>query len=295
MSSLLVDAPWLEAHLDDPQVSIIDASVDIVPRPPGPSDYVSRHAQFERAHIPGAHYLHMVDDLSDPAGDFAFTQPQPGAVEQLLSERGIGTNQTVVLYGGQVHWAVHRCWWVLAAAGVQDVRLLDCSFAQWQAQGRAVAATGPAEGADQVHRQSAGGAASGSGLRARPWHASKDDVVASLSDPGTALVNSLSAEQFAGRGQPFGRPGRIPGSISVPAASLIDPDTGSFRSTNALHTAFDAAGAFGYDRLITYCGGGIAASTTFFALQLLGMDNVTLYDGSLLEWSADPKLPLERD
>jgi thiosulfate/3-mercaptopyruvate sulfurtransferase len=117
-------------------------------------------------------------------------------------------------------------------------------------------------------------------------------VQASLDRPDIALVNALSAEQFAGRGQPFGRPGRIPGSISVPSATLIDRTSGAFRPIDELAKAFDAAGASSYNQLITYCGGGIAASTTFVALRLLGYDNVALYDGSLLEWSSDATLPL---
>ena len=132
-------------------------------------------------------------------------------------------------------------------------------------------------------------------LALKHWVADKDDVIASLDDPAVALVNSLSADQFAGRGQPFGRRGRIPGSISVPAANLIDRRTGTFCTASEIEDAFEGAGASSYDRLITYCGGGIAASTTFFALTLLGYDKVSLYDGSLLEWSADPDLPLVVD
>ena len=74
-TNLLVDCDWLEEHLDDAKVRIIDASVDIVPRPPGPSDYGSRRDQYLKSHIPGAAYVHMVDDLSDPHGSFAFALP----------------------------------------------------------------------------------------------------------------------------------------------------------------------------------------------------------------------------
>ena len=280
-TDLLVTPDWLRARLGDPSVRIVDASVDIVPRPPGPSDYLSRREQYLDAHIPGADYLHMVDDLSDPAGTAPFTLLPPERVWERLSTLGIRSGDTVVVYGNRVHWASHRCWWVLAVAGA-DVRLLDASFEHWVATGGPVEAGAPDP-------------APGSRFVGRPnldWVADTADVVASLDEPSVALVNALSREQFAGRGQPFGRAGRIPGSISVPAAELVDAASGGFRARRRLRQSFEAAGAGSYERLITYCGGGIAASTSFFALRLLGFDNVALYDGSLLAWSADPDLPL---
>ena len=94
---------------------------------------------------------------------------------------------------------------------------------------------------------------------------------------------------------PYGRPGRIPGSVNVPVASLLDPDTGAFRPPQALRQAFEAAGALGGRRVIAYCGGGIAASGDALALTLLGARDVAVYDGSLSEWIADPACPLETD
>lgn len=101
----------------------------------------------------------------------------------------------------------------------------------------------------------------------------------SLNNPAIALVNALPAEQYAGRGLPFGRPGRIPSGISVPSTTLIDSRSGAFRPTDVLAKTFMATGANAYDGLITYCGGRIASSTTFIALRLIGYDNVALYDG----------------
>ena len=125
------------------------------------------------------------------------------------------------------------------------------------------------------------------------WIANKDEVAAAVDDPAVGLINALSREQFEGEGQHYGRPGRIPSSVNVPAMSIIDSTTGELRRRSELETVFHEAGADAFERLITYCGGGIAASTAFLALNVLGYENVSLYDGSLLEWSEDPQARLE--
>ncbi|MCH9672094.1 MAG: hypothetical protein K0U93_11660 [Gammaproteobacteria bacterium] len=284
---LLVEPDWLEAELDNPSVQVVDCSVGIEPRPPGPSNYPSRYREHIEARIPGASYLHMDDDLSDPAGAFPFALPTPDAVAAALQSRGIAPDKTIVLYGGDVHWATHRCWWVLNACGCHDVRLLNATFDTWRKDARPVL-SGP--------HSSRGLTDTRPGMTPRThWLSTRADVLSSLDDDSVALVHSLSAEQFSGRGQPFGRPGRIPGSINVPAQSLMDHDTGAFIEMGRMREMFEQAGANDYAKLITYCGGGIAASTTFIALTLLGYQNISLYDGSLLEWSADPSLPLEID
>ncbi|MEH6911220.1 MAG: sulfurtransferase [Oceanicoccus sp.] len=281
--NFLVEPEWLETHLGDPTIRVIDTSVDIIPRPPGPSEYKSRYSQYLEKHIPGAAYLHMVDDLSDSKGAFPFALPPVEYLWQKLSALGIASGDTIVLYGNEVHWATHRCWWVLATAGA-DVRVLNGNFSQW------LNAERPTESGQQYFDQS-----DFKGQFKDQWVSDKDDVIHSMDDESTALVNALSAEQFVGRGQPFGRPGRIPGSISIPSAGFVDGKTGEFLPLETLAQLFEKAGANTYQHLITYCGGGIAASTSFFVLHLLGYTNVSLYDGSLLEWSADPSLPLLAD
>jgi thiosulfate/3-mercaptopyruvate sulfurtransferase len=119
------------------------------------------------------------------------------------------------------------------------------------------------------------------------------EVQASLGDPGIRLVNALSAEEHAGKVTRVARPGHIPGSANVPASSLVDPATNTFRSADELRALFERAGLLGQHRVIAYCGGGIAACGDAFALTLLGAKDVAVYDGSLVEWSARPELPME--
>ncbi|MEH6525228.1 MAG: sulfurtransferase [Sneathiella sp.] len=283
MASILVEPDWLEAHMGDPTVRIIDTRVTIVPQPPGPSDYVSLYPEYLMSHIPGAAYLHMVEDLSDPEGPFPFALPNPEVIWRRLEALGIRDNDTIVLYGNHISFAVHRCWWVLAVAGA-NVRLLNSTFDKWLAADRPVAS------GEESFKPTT--------FTATPhldWVASKADVIASMDSDDVIALNALSAGQHAGRGQPFGRPGRIPGSLSLPAAAMMQPESGAFRSLDEITQILEDRGISKTDQVITYCGGGIAASTTFVALRLLGYENLSLYDGSLMEWSEDPNLPLQVD
>ena len=122
----------------------------------------------------------------------------------------------------------------------------------------------------------------------------KEAVLGAIGEPLTCTINALSAPQHEGTGGTvYGRPGRIAKRVNVPAAALIDPATGAFLPAAALRAKFAAVGAFDKPRVITYCGGGIAASADALALVMLGHPDVRLYDASMSEWSNDPALPME--
>jgi thiosulfate/3-mercaptopyruvate sulfurtransferase len=121
----------------------------------------------------------------------------------------------------------------------------------------------------------------------------KEEVLRSIGDKAVCTLNALLPEQHAGTGgNSYGRPGRIKGSVNLPAAHLIDPATNVFLPADELRRRFASVGAFDKE-VITYCGGGIAASADAFALVMLGHPNVRLYDASMSEWATDPSLPME--
>lgn len=123
--------------------------------------------------------------------------------------------------------------------------------------------------------------------------ASKQQVLASLNDEKKCIINALSPDVFNGNMQLFPRPGRIPGSKNVYAQALVDTETNAFIEVDSIKALFKSTGALQSEQVITYCGGGIAASGDALALVLIGMDNVSVYDGSMSEWTADPDMPLE--
>ena len=282
-TDLLVDPAWLEARLDDPRVRIIDCSVKLIPQPVGASRVESGRARWEAGHIPGAAYLHMTEDLSAPRDGLPYNLPSAGHMTALLSRIGVDNDTVVVLYGTTYPPAVTRAWWVLRASGVKDVRILDGGWQRWVAEQRPTSTEPPSFPVGN--------------FVAAPvpeMVADRDEVKAGISDPDVAIVNALSPEQYRGDGGAhYGRPGRIPGSVNLPAMNLIDPQTRRYRPLDELEKMFAAEGVLDRKRVIAYCGGGIAASSTVFTLELLGHPNAALYDKSLLEWANDPDLPLQ--
>lgn len=281
---LLVDPQWLEANLANPKVRVFDCTLTRVPQPDGASLWESGRAAWESAHIPGALFLHMVDDLSAPTATVPYGLPDPDTVGELLSSLGVSGNATIVLYGDGSQSVIHRIWWVLTASGWPDVRVLDGGWQRWRAEDRPIESDAPTFAP----------ACENPRPTPRPeMKIERDAVAAALGDPGHVLVHSLTAAQYAGSGgQVYGRPGRIPGSINIPAATLLDPDTGRFHPVDVMQTMFSAAGLRRAREIIPYCGGGIAATTVFLGLAVAGYENVRLYDGSLLDWTADPDAPM---
>jgi len=278
----LVEPDWLAARLDDPRLRILDCTVWMTPQPVGASICRTGRPEWEAGHIPGAGYVSMVDDLGSRGGPTPYTLPAHADLVETLRGLGIDDDSTIVLYGAGYPATVTRVFWVLRVSGVRDVRILNGGWEGWVAGGYPVSTEVPPPRRGSF-----------SGERRPEMLACLADVKAALDDPAVCLLNALSAEQFrATGGAHYGRPGRIPRSVNLPLRSLFDAATGRFHDLDRLRALVAATGALDSPRVITYCGGGIAASGTFFVLSLLGYDRVALYDCSLLEWSQDPSLPM---
>jgi thiosulfate/3-mercaptopyruvate sulfurtransferase len=182
-------------------------------------------------------------------------------------------------------WAT-RFWWMLKSLGFDGAAVLDGGFDQWKAEGRPTE-SGPARGYPPATFTA----------RPRPgFFVDKGVVLAATRDPGTVVVNALGPQYHRGlEPSRYGRPGRVPGSVNVPAAALVDAATKGFVSLGDAQARFNAEGVSKDKQVIAYCGGGISATIDLFVLHQLGYDNLTLYDASMGEWARDSALPIETD
>ncbi len=266
----------------DPTLRVFDCTLTRIAQPSGASLWQSGREGWGKSDIPGAGYLHMVDDFCDATAPVPLTLAGAADVASVLSGFGVTADSTIVLYGAGSFSVIHRVWWVLAVSGARDVHILDGGWQCWIEERRPVET-----GIPEFSPSSFDGVVQDTML------VTGDDVAGMVGDAATCLIHSLSHEQFLGTGgQVYGRAGRIPGSVNVPAQELIDPKTGCFRTVGELTGIFARAGLDGARVIVPYCGGGIAASTVFFALKLLGYENVSLYDNSLLGWARDPAAPM---
>ena len=285
----LISPGELAARLDRPELRLIECSV-LFTALPDRSDFRAESARrlYDAGHLPGAVFVDPIAELSDPASPLRFTMPQPAQLAAAFGRLGVGPGAFVVLYCRDHNVFSARLWWMLRAIGFDDAAVLDGGFVRWMLEGRPVTTDVPDHPPARLDPRPSPGLFVG-----------KAAVRAALGNPGVVLVNALSAEQHAGRGGvTYGRPGRIPGSVSVPARSLTDPATHAFLPRDRLRAALEAAGVLRSDaadarNVVTYCGAGIAASSDAFVLTLLGAGDVAVYDGSLEEWARDPACPME--
>jgi thiosulfate/3-mercaptopyruvate sulfurtransferase len=282
----LVSTDWLAGHLDDPAVRVLECTVYLNPAPGTPGGFTveSGRAKWAEGHIPGAGFVDLQQEISDKSSSLRFMMPGASQFEEAMGRHGVGDGVRVVLYDRAVNMWAARVWWMLRAFGFDAAAVLDGGFKKWTLEGRPVATD---DGARPARRFTA---------RPRPaLIADRAQVLAGVGNRATCLVNALSEEQHAGTGgASYGRPGHITGSANVAARGLVDPQTHAYLPDDVLRERFTAAGALGDRRVITYCGGGIAASSDAFVLALLGKEDVAVYDASLSEWAADPALPMER-
>jgi thiosulfate/3-mercaptopyruvate sulfurtransferase len=279
----LVGTDWLAAHLGDADLRVFDCTTVLVPDPVTTFRAESGRPKWAEGHIPGAGYLDLQGELSDTTSGLRFTMPSAAQFSAAMSRHGVGDGTRAVLYsiGGQM-WAT-RIWWMLRAFGFDAASVLDGGWEKWVAEGRPVSTE---ESKYPPVRFVA---------RLRPeLIATKAEVQAKIADQGACTINALSAVQHTGEGGTnYGRPGRITGSVNVAYSRLHEPKTSVYRSPAELRALFDEVGATPDKKIITYCGGGIAATNDAFVLTLLGYPQVAVYDGSLGEWSADPSLPMD--
>ena len=287
----LVSTDWLEANLDEPTVRVLDVTARLTSK-------LENNAEsecFAHGHIPGSVFFDVSSGkgvLSDAEADLPWMWPDPEQFSASMTAAGVGPDSHVVLVArtpregidSGTMWCT-RAWWTMHHYGIKCSILLG-GIEQWEAEKRALA-TEPSE-----IPTSQPPVLSTDWSKAR---ATKEDVVAAVDSPA-CIIDALPADSFEGTGTSYGpRGGHISGAINLPYRSLIERETAAFVDADTMQQQLTEAGLLGPDAkapVITYCGGAIAATVDAFALALFGRTDVSVYDASLMEWSADPTLPM---
>jgi len=263
---LLIEEEELVTIIDNPNLRLFDATVVL-----NPAAAESGHDRYLAGHIPGSVFLdHAV--ISDPNSHLMYTIPDEKALGATIGALGISKDTPVVVYSTEMlAWAT-RIWWVLQYAGHRNVRVLNGGLQAWKgaleiAENKYVPTTFNTDLSPQMF-------------------ASKEEVLSSITDGSACVVNVLTPEMYKGEADVF-YAGHISGSVNHPFFELMDEDYLLPDTTLAEILEQKMIG----DRLITYCGGGIAATLNACVAKLVGVDDVAVYDGSMSEWMAE-ELPI---
>ncbi|WP_019929170.1 sulfurtransferase [Nocardia sp. BMG111209] len=238
---------------------------------------------YAAGHIPGAVYVDLDTELSDHAVTGRGRHPLPsGAALQAAARRwGLRRDVPVVVYDNWNRAGSARAWWVLRAAGLTDVRILDGGLGAWTTGGHALAtgAEPPEPGDIEIGVPD---------LYSGAAPTLTADEAAALADSGV-LLDARAPERYRGEVEPVDKvPGHIPGARNVPSGSVLD-ENGFFRPAAELATVF--AEAKGAERVGAYCGSGVTAAVDLAALRILGIDGA-LFPGSWSQWSSEPGRPV---
>ena len=273
-ADVLVDAEWVEAHLSDPKIVLVEVDEDV--------------SAYDGGHIAGAVRMDWTTELQAPS---ARDVVDKAGFEALLAAKGIANDDTVVLYGGNNNWFAAYAYWEFKLYGHADVRLLDGGRKKWELDGRELVKDVPERPATSYTAQE-------QDLSIRAF---RDEVVASIGEKN--LVDVRSPDEFSGKikapahlpQEQSQKAGHIPTAINIPWSKAA-ADDGTFRSDAELTALYAGAGLDAGKSTIAYCRIGERSSHTWFVLrEILGVADVKNYDGSWAEYGSLVRVPVQKD
>lgn len=274
----LVTAEWLSEHLNDPDLVILDTTVQVDFDEKGELKITNGRAGYQAAHIPNAGFADLMGDLADSNSPYLYAIPTPEKFAKAMGVLGVGDDTRVVLYAnGYPVWAT-RVWWMLRWIGFDNVAVLDGGLQAWTDAGH------------PVSTKAANYSTKTLSVSLRPEIiADRDEVFAAISDDKVSIIDATPEAHFRGDMVLYDRPGHIPTAINIPN---VTGEKGKYLDLDELDLMHDASRNA---RAITYCGGGISASSNAFVMHRLGFKDIAVYMGSLQEWAPDEKNPMTTD
>jgi len=271
----LVTTQWLAANLSNKDIRIIDCSYFLEKSKQGLVPKSGRK-EWDKEHIPNSIYIDLLKELSDNSSKLPFMMPSQEQFEKIISEKGIGNDNAVVTYDREKTAWASRVRLMFINFGFKNIAVLDGGWKKWTGENRAVSSE-----KETYVKTCFNASKNGNNI-----FTDKSDVLKSIENGSAVIINTLDNKDY--------KEGHIPKSINIPSSALIEENTNSFIPVDSLREIYKKAGIKKEDRIITYCGGGISASCGATALMLSGFENVSVYDGSMAEWSSDYDLPIEK-
>ena len=276
-NSALVTTEWLETHLSSPDVKIVDASWYL------PAQDRDGFKEYQSQHIPGAVFFD-IDDISDTSSDLPHMLPSAEKFSARVRKLGLGDGNRIVVYDGAGLFSAARVWWMFKVMGHDEVTVLDGGLPKWLAEGR------PVEDMLAMPRERHFTARVNQTLVRN-----SDDIQVNLETRDAQVLDARAASRFAGddpEPRPGLRAGHIPQSFNLPYSDLFAED-GTLLKGDDLRSKFEESGLDLSKPVITSCGSGVTAAVLFLGLNELGCRNISLYDGSWVEWGGRADLPIE--
>ncbi len=274
----LVSTGWLVAHLDDPDLRVLDGSWYL------PTAARDAQAEYAMGHIPGAQFFD-IDEITDQRSSLPHMAPSPEEFAAQMRAMGVGDGHQVVIYDGSGLFSAARVWWTFRLMGKADVAVLDGGLPKWRSEERAISAL-PTLVKDGILTPK----------RQNQWVKDVTQVARAANRGEAVIVDARSAARFSGDApepRPGLRSGHIPGSRSVPYTAVLNAD-GTMKPVLELVQVFQSAGVDLGRPIITTCGSGVTAAILSLVLERVGHKDHALYDGSWSEWGLRDDLAIEK-